>query len=155
MHTNDIYLLPDDRAYAEKRILELEDEIQALGPDFNDAFSQSSETWHDNSPFEAVRDKQSMLAAELHKLRTLVRTASLVPPKVKKGTVGVGSTVVLGNDQSFLIAGEWTYRAGEKVDGKTVVSIGTPIAKELYGKKVGEPVKFGKIDTRVERIASA
>ena len=59
--SHDIYLLPIDRAYAEARITVLEKEIQDLGPDFNDAFTQSSETWHDNSPFEAVRDKQSML----------------------------------------------------------------------------------------------
>ena len=63
---HEVYLLPDDREYAEKRIRELEQMIQELGADFNDAFTQSSETWHDNSPFEAVRDKQSMYAAELH-----------------------------------------------------------------------------------------
>ena len=62
----EVYLLPEDRVAAEERIAELEGLIQDLGEDFRDAFTQSSETWHDNSPFEAVRDKQSMYAAELH-----------------------------------------------------------------------------------------
>lgn len=103
---HDVYLLPIDRQYAEERVLELEQLIQDLGPDFNDAFSQSSETWHDNSPFEAVRDKQAMMAAELHKLRTLVRSAVLTPPKIKRGTIGIAHTVVLDNGSKYLIAGD-------------------------------------------------
>lgn len=43
---DDVYLLPIDRQFAEARIVQLEQLIQDLGPDFNDAFSQSSETWH-------------------------------------------------------------------------------------------------------------
>ena len=40
---HEIYLLPEDRAYAIARIEELERQIQDLGPDFNDAFTQSSD----------------------------------------------------------------------------------------------------------------
>ena len=83
------YLLPDDRVAAEARIAELEQLIQDLGEDFRDAFTQSSETWHDNSPFEAVRDKQSMYAAELHQLRTLIRSSTLVAPKMLPRTTGL------------------------------------------------------------------
>jgi transcription elongation GreA/GreB family factor len=149
---HEVYLLPDDRLYAEKRIVQLEKEIQDLGPDFNDAFSQSSETWHDNSPFEAVRDKQSMLAAELHQLRTLIRTASLQPPKIKRGTVGIGHTVWLANDKAYTIAGDWTPNAGHTVNGATVVSRHTPVANALIGKKKGESVQFGAIASVIDRI---
>lgn len=152
MMNSDVYLLPEDREYAEKRIVELEKEIQDLGADFNDAFNQSSETWHDNSPFEAVRDKQSMMAAELDKLRTLIRTASLVAPKKKRATVGIGSSVTLDNGKRYSIAGDWTYRAGENHGGAFVVSRHTPIAQALIGKKQDESISFGKVHARVEAI---
>ena len=150
--TQEVYLLPDDRRYAEIRIQELEQEIQALGPDFQDAFSQSSETWHDNSPFEAVRDKQSMLAAELHKLRTLIRSASLTAPKKKRGTVGVGSTVHLADGKKYLIAGDWTYRPGVHDEGIVTVSRFAPIAEQLLGKKSGDTVAFAALNTTIADI---
>ncbi len=149
---NDVYLLPEDRAYAETRIIELEQEIQDLGADFNDAFTQSSETWHDNSPFEAVRDKQSMMAAELDKLRSLLRASSLVPLKKKRGAVGIGSKVQLDNKTAYFIAGDWTYRAGILEGDYRIVSRYTPIAQALLGKKHGDSVTFGKVTAIVELI---
>lgn len=150
--TQEVYLLPDDRRYAERRILELEEEIQALGPEFQDAFTQSSETWHDNSPFEAVRDKQSMLAAELHQLRTLIRNASLSLPKQRKGTVNIGSMVQLADGKKYRIAGDWTHQPGELKDGIMTVSRFAPIAGQLLGRKVGDRVQFAKLDTAIDTI---
>ncbi len=150
--TQEVYLLPEDREWAEKRILALEDEIQQLGPEFNDVFTQSSETWHDNAPFEAVRDRQSVLAAELHQLRTLIRHSSLTPPKKKRGTVGVGDTVILGNGKHYRVAGDWTQHAGAHNDGAVWVSRKTPLALAVLGKKPGDSVSFGTITTTIERI---
>lgn len=144
------YLLPEDREAAEARIQALEQRIQELGEDFRDAFTQSSETWHDNSPFEAVRDKQSMYAAELHQLRTLIRTGTLVPPKKKRGTIGIGDSVRLANSMTYRIAGDWTQYAGALADGVWWVSRTTPIAKALLGKKVGDTVQFGRVTSTIE-----
>lgn len=146
------YLLPDDRVAAETRIAELEQLIQDLGEDFRDAFTQSSETWHDNSPFEAVRDTQSMYAAELHQLRTLIRSSTLVAPKKKRGTVGVGSLVALQNGTQYRIAGDWTQHAGRHYDGTYWVSRHTPVAQALLGKRLGDNVSFGTNQTTIEGI---
>jgi transcription elongation GreA/GreB family factor len=148
------YLLADDRIAAEERILELERSIQDLGDDFKDAFTQSSETWHDNSPFEAVRDKQSMYAAELHYLRTLIRTSTLIQPKKKRGTIGIGDTVSLGNGKTYRIAGDWTQYAGKRVHDVWWVSSKTPIARELLGKKRGDVVIFGTTNTTITEVKS-
>lgn len=148
------YLLPEDRTHAEARILELETSIQALGEDFKDAFTQSSETWHDNSPFEAVRDKQSMYAAELHQLRTLIRSSTLIPPKKKRGTVGIGDRVVLSNGKQYMLAGDWTANAGKRSDGVFWVSRHTPVAQALIGAKVGDAVRFGTVRATIESVAS-
>lgn len=147
-----VYLLPLDRQYAEERVLELEKLIQDLGPDFNDAFTQSSETWHDNSPFEAVRDKQSMYAAELHQLRTLIRTSTLVAPKKKRGTVGIGDTVSLDNGKRYHIAGDWTHKAGQHSDGVIWVSRHAPLAAALLGKKAGDEVEFGATKAAITSV---
>ncbi len=134
------YLLPGDRVAAEARIAELEQLIQDLGEDFRDAFTQSSETWHDNSPFEAVRDKQSMYAAELHQLRTLIRSSTLVAPKKKRATAGIGSLVTLENGKRYFIAGDWTAKAGRHEDDVYWVSCHTPVAKAVIGNKVGKQI---------------
>ena len=146
---NQPYLLPEDRVAAEQRIGELEQLIQDLGEDFQDAFTQSSETWHDNSRFAALRDKQSMYAAELHQLRTLIRTSTLVTPKKKRGTIGVASTVTLANGKCYKIAGDWTHQAGKHTDGLWWVSSKTPNATGLLGKKVGEIAEFGTITSEI------
>lgn len=148
----EVYLLPEDRTAAGARIRELEQTIQDLGEDFRDAFTQSSETWHDNSPFEAVRDKQSMYAAELHQLRTLIRTSTLVPPKKKRGTAGIGSTVALSNGKRYKIAGDWTRHAGRHADGLWWVSRNTPVAAAITGRKVGDTVAFGAVRAAIESI---
>ncbi|MGB4957665.1 MAG: hypothetical protein WBO49_04395 [Candidatus Saccharimonas sp.] len=148
----EVYLLPEDRLAAEVRIRELEQQIQELGEDFRDAFTQSSETWHDNSPFEAVRDKQSMYAAELHQLRTLIRSSILTPPKKKRGTVGIGDKVRLDNGKMYMIAGDWTSSAGKHSDGVWWVSRRTPIAESLLGKKVEDTVQFGKVSSSIKEI---
>ncbi len=148
----DIYLLPEDRDWAERRIVALTDEIQQLGPEFNDVFTQSSETWHDNAPFEAVRDRQSVLAAELHHLRTLIRHSTLTPPKKKRGTIGIGDTVILANGARYKIAGDWTHKAGHHSDGVTWVSRKTPIAAAAIGRKSGEHIIINGKDNEIREI---
>ncbi len=149
----EVYLLPEDRVAAEKRIAALEGLIQDLGEDFRDAFTQSSETWHDNSPFEAVRDKQSMYAAELHQLRTLIRTSTLVAPKKKRGTIGIGDTVTLSNGRQYKLAGSWTHKAGKHADGVYWVSSGTPVAQAVLGRRAGDEVAIGAIRATITEIA--
>ncbi len=149
----EVYLLPEDGVAAEERIATLEGLIQDLGEDFRDAFTQSSETWHDNSPFEAVRDKQSMYAAELHQLRTLIRSSTLVAPKKKRGTIGIGDTVTLSNGCQYKLAGSWTHKAGKHADGVYWVSSGTPVAQAVLGRRAGDEVAFGAIRATIKEIA--
>lgn len=149
---NEPYLLHEDRIAAEARIRELEILIQDLGEDFRDAFTQSSETWHDNSPFEAVRDKQSMYAAELDQLRTLIRTSTFVQPRKKRGTVGVGDTVGLDTGKLYKIAGDWTTHPGKHADGVWWVSRRAPLAQAMIGKRIGDKVIAGRVSATIQSI---
>lgn len=148
----ELVILDVDKTYAKERIAELQKQIQDLGPEFYEVFNQSSETWHDNAPFDALRDHQSLLDAELQRLRALLRDSAISVPKPRKGEVGIGSTVRLQNGKVYFIAGDWTPFAGEVKNNAIVVSRGAPLALQLVDKKVGAAVVVGKTSTVIEAI---
>lgn len=148
----ELYILESDRDYAKKRVEELQSEIQALGPEFYEVFNQSSETWHDNAPFDALRDRQSVLDAELQQLRNVLRSSALRLPKTKKGVIGIGSRVELQNGAAYLVAGDWTPRAGQQWQGAVVVNCNAPLALQLLGKRIGAEVTIGHTTTRVKEV---
>lgn len=132
-------MLIEDLVLLEKRIEEIDRQLFALGEEFNEAVNQSSETWHDNAPFDAARDRQSILQYERTKLLEIRRNSTTHTVKNSK-LVDVGKTVEIQADKPIriFIAGEW---AGRKlVNGATVVSSISPVAQMLIGKKVGDTV---------------
>ena len=156
MNNSNLYILVDDKKAALDRIAELEKAIQDLGPEFYDVFNQSSETWHDNAPFDALRDRQSVLAAELQSLKSVINRAEISLPRINKNKVGIGASVTvyieaLSKEQRFFVAGDWTYRTGEEKSGALIVSAKSPIAQTLMGRKVGETAHF-KNDMVIQAI---
>lgn len=148
----DLIILDEDKNWARRRIAELDAEIQALGPEFYDVFNQSSETWHDNAPFDALRDRQSVLDAERHQLKAILRNSLPSVPGQPKGKIGTGSEVLLSTGKKFFIAGDWTPHAGQLRGDAVVVSRNAPLAQELLGKKIGEGVRIGKRMSVIEGI---
>lgn len=141
------YVLDADRQWAVNRIVELEKAIADLGPEFEEAFNQSSETWHDNAPFEAVRDKQSLMAAERHSLREVLNKAATSHPKPVAGIVGLGTYVTAtekGKKFKFFIAGHWSPHIGETVNGAFVISCSSPLGKAMLGLKAGQTATLEK-----------
>lgn len=157
MFTKDaFYILDADREWAWARIAEIEKAIEDLGPEFEEAFNQSSETWHDNAPFEAVRDKQTLLAAERFSLLQTINRASLDRPKSVKGKVGIGSVVAIkegGKITKFLIAGHWSPKVGEYVGGAMVTTCASPVGQALLGKAAGETAVVAKPPRKLIVIA--
>jgi len=148
----ELIILDEDKNAARQRIAELEAEILSLGPEFYEVFNQSSETWHDNAPFDALRDRQSLLDAELQKLRQVIRDSLPSIPPIRKEMVGIGSTVTLENGRTYFIAGDWTLRAGQSREGAVVVSAQAPLAVALKGKKVGDKVILGRDASYIRAI---
>lgn len=144
----ELVILDEDKQWMKDRIAELDRQIQALGPEFHDVFNQSSETWHDNAPFEALRDRQSVLDAERQHLRTMLRNSLPAVPKQRSGEVGIGSVVRFEDGKSYLIAGDWTPWAGHNRNGMMTISCNTLLALSLRGKRAGEHIegfRLGKI----------
>ena len=135
-----LIILDVDKAYMRTRIQELEAAILALGPEFYEVFNQSSETWHDNAPFDALRDRQSLLDAELQMLRRTLRDSLPRVPSQVRDKVGIGAAVTLSSGKTYRIAGDYTPYAGIKRDGAMVISRQAPLASLLLGKKVGDEI---------------
>lgn len=137
----ELIILDEDKVWAKVRIAELEKAILDLGPEFYDVFNQSSETWHDNAPLDALRDRQSVLDAELQQLKTILRNSLPGAPRSQDGVIGIGSKVVvedeIGARKHYFIAGDWTPLAGQVKNGATVLSCNAPLAVELIGERVG------------------
>jgi len=148
----ELVILDEDKAYIRRRIADLEKEIQDLGPEFYEVFNQSSETWHDNAPFDALRDRQSVLDAELQSLRRTLRNSAVSVPKPPRGRVGIGSTVRLSNGRTYFIAGDYTPHAGQTRNGAVVVSCQTPLAMALLDREMGESVAVGRKKSQIEAI---
>lgn len=147
MQSRTLYILPQDRQIAIDRIAELEREILDMGSEFHVALNQSSESWHDNAPFDALRERQSVLQAEIQNLKSVIYNAAPSLPKVVKNRVGVGATVTAENTKlnkrtSYFIAGDWTARAGDKSKEALIVSAKSPIGHVLVGCRVGDEVSF-------------
>lgn len=148
----ELVILDSDKEYARARIEVLQKQIQDLGPEFYEVFNQSSETWHDNAPFDALRDRQSVLDAELQQLRAILRNSTLSVPIAKKGKVGIGNIVLLVTDKRYKIAGDWTPHAGQVVEDYLVISRQAPLAAQFIGKKIGDMVTVGKTKTTIKDI---
>jgi len=145
MTQKELYIIPEDKQWLEARIAELEKEIQDLGPDFYDVFNQSSETWHDNAPFDALRDRQSVMFAEFTKLKSIRQQAAIKLPAKRRHLVNIGSTVII-NGKLYYIAGDWTPFAGQTINEKIIISAQSPLGIEALGKKVFDQTRFGTIE---------
>jgi transcription elongation GreA/GreB family factor len=141
----ELVILDEDKEYIRCRIAELEKQIQDLGPEFYEVFNQSGETWHDNAPFDALRDRQSVLDAELQSLRRALRNSAVSVPKPPKGKVGIGSTVHLSDGRVFFIAGDYTPHAGQMRNGALVISCQTPLAQTLLDQSMGKVLAGRKV----------
>jgi transcription elongation GreA/GreB family factor len=138
------YILEEDKALAQKRIADIEREILEMGPAFHEALNQTSETWHDNAPFDALREKQAVLAAELQTLKETLSKSTTTLPEPEKQKVNIGSKVKLEDaskkSQHYMLAGHWTYRLGEFIGRHMIISCQSPLGASLLGKQIGETV---------------
>lgn len=151
MKNNDkdiIRVLKVDLEWLDKRVIQLDKLIMGLADEFREAFTQSSETWHDNAMFDNVREKQNVLSAEQQNLWAIRKKAFVVkPPTGRKKTVQVGNTVILtppeGNEMKLIIGGDYISPDLALIDGVKRISVTSPIGLQLEGKLVGDKLQIG------------
>ena len=106
----------------------------------------------ENSEYKAAMEKQSQIQAEilrvsqeLQKART-IRVADILSDRVSIGAC-VSLTVDMGQDIEYSILGPW-----DADPDKYIISYGSPLARALIGKKLGDKVNFGEEDRHVYTI---
>jgi transcription elongation GreA/GreB family factor len=144
-------ILEEDLVLLDERIKILEKQMLDLGEDFNEAVSQSSETWHDNAPFDAVRDRQSLIQFELTRLRNIRKETTKIKP-IFNHKIQIGSKVTLKASKRIrvMIGGNWVGRSD--VEGHTLISCESPIAVNLLGRRVGEQIDLSLGKSIIEAI---
>ena len=97
----------------------------------------------ENAEYDAARDEQAKLEAEIEMLEETLRIAKIVDTKkVKTGSVSVGNKVKL-YDEEFDEELEYTIVGSLECDpNKGLISNESPIGKAIMGKKVGEKVEI-------------
>jgi transcription elongation GreA/GreB family factor len=143
------------------KIVETEKRLVEAGKEIGEAVNQSSETWHDNAPFEVARDNVKLIDRQLQSLMSLVQDARIVNVN-ESNEVAIGSLVetknqfeVKGHSEWYLIGSYWvpnnTENSGSFED-PILMSYHSPLAKVMLGKKAGDKVTFGKICLIIEQV---
>jgi len=116
---------------------------------------QALERAHHEHAEAQVRNDRRALAEAARDLRywnARRATAQVIPPPVDKEHVHFGSTVTLlredGRKESYRIVGE-----DEADIAKGKLSHAAPLARALFGKKVGETATFGDNEVEILEIA--
>lgn len=90
----------------------------------------------ENAEYAAARDEQSSNEARIAEIEKILSDVKIIR-ETKKGTIGLGSTVVLenGKEARYQIVGAVE---ADPLNGK--ISNESPLGIELMGKKVGDEV---------------
>ncbi|HRW20905.1 MAG TPA: transcription elongation factor GreA [Bacteroidales bacterium] len=95
----------------------------------------------ENAEYDAAKDAQGMLEMKIAKLQEIIRNARIIDPsEIDTSQVQILNTVKLLNKKINKIV-KYTIVAESEADIKqNKISVETPIAKGLLGKKVGDIV---------------
>jgi transcription elongation factor GreA len=93
----------------------------------------------ENAEYHAARERQGFIEARIGELESKVGTAEVIDPPTSGDRVTFGSTVKLededGKEASYQIVG-----SDEAEPKRGLISIMSPLARTLIGKKVGDSV---------------
>ena len=111
----------------------------------------------ENAEYHAAKDKQGLMEARILELGDLVGRAQVVDPsKLAHERVSFGSTVTLTDtttDEELV----YTIVGGQESDPESgLISIQSPMARELMGKKEGDEIRInlpsGKREFDIEEV---
>ena len=142
---DEIYFLKQDLEAFDARIKELRDKLEETLKEGGESTRQSSETWHDNFPFEEAQRQFSLLAGQLQKLVDIRKRAKLAVAPVPEDKVAIGSTVTIRDEASCELK---MFKIGSFLvladDSGETISYNSPLAQIIIGAKIGE-MRIGKI----------
>jgi transcription elongation factor GreA len=93
----------------------------------------------ENAEYHAARERQSFTEGRIAELEQKIGHAEVLDPPTGGDRVTFGSTVRLG-DESGREVRYWIVGSDEAVPAKGRISVLSPLARTLIGKRVGETV---------------
>lgn len=124
-------ILKEDLSLVKARIEEIQLDLKDLAKEFNEALNQSSETWHDNAPWDDAKAREKLLLTELSFLQNIARTYRVIAPS-KKEVIGSFQKIKFnGRGVKIYVAGDFSMRTGQQLDGHTIVTPSSPIVKSI------------------------
>lgn len=145
--------LKEDLEVLDKRIEELKRQVNELSREGGEMTRQTSETWHDNAPFEESMRQYRNAAKRLKELVRVRQGAEMVEP-TKGKMVGIGKKVkvrdeVTGEIKEFVVG---SYMMFGEVQKPERLSYEASFVKIVMGAKVGI-VRKGMIGGKEKELA--
>src|SRR5215203_4083926 len=138
-------LLPHEFVLLARKVVELETEYKELGEQLGEMMRQSSETWHDNGPAQAIEDKSGIVSSRLKTLLKVRKTAKRVGyPKINATRISIGSTVTDMQDNkttTITIVGDtsiYDSYPSKELPAAKLASASSPLGNVLIGHKINE-----------------
>lgn len=149
IQSGEIPILPFERERAEQSfstLVKLQDE---LGGHLGDAMNQSSETWHDNAPAEAIRDESQVTASLAKSVIRKLQHGRIFDYETDGTEVSLGSIVDIqyghgGEIITTMLTGmthdvEELFPDGDEVEGVTITS---PVGQAILGLSPGDSTEI-------------
>jgi dephospho-CoA kinase/transcription elongation GreA/GreB family factor len=129
----ELLLLPVDALTLNERLVELYSRNETLSAVIQEAIEQSSETTHDNAPYDVAKDEKVINDSMIHGLESIRSRSKVFLPDTESEVVGVGKIAILecdGEQKIIEIAGDWHDRHNED---NLVLNRRAPLAELLIG----------------------
>ena len=149
IQSGEIPMLPFERDDADRTFSELISQQDSLGSQLGDAMNQSSETWHDNAPAEAIRDESQVTASPANSVIRKLQHGRIFDYETDETEVSLGSIVDIqyghgGKIVTAMLTGI-TYDVEElfpddyEVEGVTITS---PVGQAILGLSPGDSTEI-------------
>jgi transcription elongation GreA/GreB family factor len=140
------YALPHEVAELEREVASIRIHRAELSGHISDAMEQSSETWHDNAPADALFGAMRQLDTREVKLAAASRKIVLLAyPTADLEVVTIGSRVLClqGSEEFFVdIAGNLPLTRAVHDTDIEVATVNAPMTRALLGRAEGETVDY-------------
>ena len=136
------YLLPHELELARDELTIIEEKVRIYGENMHEAMSQSSETWHDNAPADAIRHEAQVVMQRrgaVEKLLTRAVRLEYPPTDFERVTVGSRVRVQIDDNPASDIDIVGAQFASREEDGDVLVcTLRAPLVNPILGKRIGD-----------------